>query len=348
MSEARHDRGAGAPPEPMRARTRPAEGRDGSGLRSARGFAWWHDGRALVSEGVARCVPVASVVDALAAIEVEEGPAVPATGPIAHGALPFDPAAMAAAEMIIPRRLWTRDADGSTWLTEISGGPGPSRPAPADPPVVDRGPDGSGVSVRQWEGLVGEALRRIDAGQLDKVVVARQVTMTADRPISPGQVVRRLLAAQPGCYVFAADGFVGATPEMLVERHGEVVRSRPMAGTVGQSDERALSWLSRSGKNRWEHELVVDAVVRCLTRWCAERPVASEPHTEPFADLAHIVTEVTGTLSAPFPSALDLALELHPTPAVAGAPTEAALALISTLEPAPRGRYGGPVGWVDA
>jgi menaquinone-specific isochorismate synthase len=347
----------------MRARTRPAEERDALDLPSAGGFAWWHDGRGLVSDGVARRVPVAAVQDALAAIEVEEGPAVGATGPIAVGALPFDPAAMAAAQMVIPRRLWTRDADGSSWLTEISGGPGPASPGPGDPPPIDHGPadrdqaeEGpadpgpadQSLSSRQWAGLVGEALHRIDAGELDKVVVARQVTMAADRAISPGEVVSRLVAAQPGCYVFAADGFMGATPEMLVERHGEVVRSRPMAGTVGRSDQRALSWLAGSGKNRWEHELVVDAVVACLARWCSEPPVASEPHTEPFADLAHIVTEVKGTLSSPLPSALDLALELHPTPAVAGAPTEAALALISALEPAPRGRYGGPVGWVGA
>lgn len=348
MSRSSPGPGAGVGDGPLRARTRPAEERDGLGLRSARGFAWWRDGRGLVSEGVARRVPVAAVKGALAAIEVEESPPVAAAGPIALGALPFDPAAMAGAEMVIPSRLWTRDANGSTWLTEISGGPGPASPGPGDPGAVEPVPAGTGLSSRQWAGLVGEALRRIDAGELDKVVLARQVTMTADRPISPGEVVSRLVAAQPGCYVFAADGLVGATPEMLVERHGEVVRSRPMAGTVGHSDERALSWLAGSGKNRWEHELVVDAVVRCLARWCGGPPVASEPRTEPFADLAHIVTEVVGTLSSPLPSALDLALELHPTPAVAGAPTGAALALISALEPAPRGRYGGPVGWVDA
>lgn len=356
MSPTGPDHRAGAGHEPLRARTRPAGEREAPGLGSHRGFAWWHGARGLVSDGVARRVPVTAVHDALAAIEVEEGPAVPATGPIALGALPFDPAAMAGAAMVIPRRLWTRGADGSTWLTEITGGPGPGGPTPSDrelpgrrsPSVAGPEPAETGLSPRQWAGLVGEALQRIDAGAIDKVVVARQVTMTADRAIAPGDVVTRLVAAQPGCYVFAADGLVGATPEMLVERHGDTVRSRPMAGTVGRSDKRALSWLAGSGKNRWEHQLVVDAVVKGLARWCGEPPAVSEPHPEPFADLAHIVTEVVGTLAAPFPSALDLALQLHPTPAVAGAPTEAALALISTLEPAPRGRYCGPVGWVGA
>lgn len=315
-----------------------------------KGFVWWHDGRGLVAAGVAGRVPVAGVRDALAAIELEEDPAPPATGPIALGALPFDPAAIGTATMVIPRRVWTRDTEGSTWLTEIAGGPHYLEPkAPAEaPPVVDAGRAREELLPHRWASAVGEVLQRIEAGELDKVVLSRQVTVTADRPISTRDVVSRLIAAHPRCYVFAADGLVGATPEMLVTRQGDRVRSRPMAGTVARSDDRALSWLTGSGKNRWEHELVVDAVVTGLARWCDELPRASEPHAEPFAELAHIVTDVAGRLADPAPTALGLALDLHPTPAVAGAPTEAALALISALEPAPRGRYGGPVGWVDA
>jgi menaquinone-specific isochorismate synthase len=316
-----------------------------------------------VADGVAGRVPVPEVHDALAAIEVDEDSGPPASGPIALGALPFDPAALDTAAMVIPRRLWRRDAGGSTWLTEISGGPdtieppsaGSGTPAgsgapdgPAKPAVVGPGRLKEELSPRQWAGVVGEALDRIEAGDLDKVVLSRQVTVPVDRTISTADVVSRLVAAQPGCYVFAAGGFVGATPEMLVTRQGDTVRSRPMAGTVARNDDRALSWLAGSVKNRWEHELVVDAVVGGLARWCDEPPRASEPHAVPFADLAHIVTDVVGRLSGPAPSALTLALDLHPTPAVAGAPTEAALALISTLEPAPRGCYGGPVGWVGA
>jgi menaquinone-specific isochorismate synthase len=316
-----------------------------------------------VADGVAGRVPVPEVHDALAAIEIEDDSGPPATGPIALGALPFDPTAIGTAAMVIPRRLWTRDAEGSTWLTEISGGPGTTgtplpgrgRPAsrrtlagPARTAAVGAGRVKEELSPRQWAGVVSEALERIDAGDLDKVVLSRQVTVEVDRAISTAGVVSHLIAAQPGCYVFAAGGFVGATPEMLVARRGDAVRSRPMAGTVARNDDRALSWLAGSGKNRWEHELVVDAVVGGLARWCDEPPLASEPHAEPFADLAHIVTDVVGRLSGPAPSALTLALDLHPTPAVAGAPTEAALALISALEPAPRGCYGGPVGWVGA
>jgi len=206
----------------------------------------------------------------------------------------------------------------------------------------------SDMSEDQWACAVGEALEHIKAGQLDKVVLARQVTVTADTELLAGDIVQRLVSAHPSCYVFCTDGFVGASPELLVERRGDMVRSRPMAGTVPRNDEAALEWLEASAKDGREHALVVDAVVTRLTRLCDQPPHVSDPHSEPFAGLAHIVTNVVGRLSSPVPSALDLALELHPTPAVAGTPVGTALELISALEMWPRGRYAGPVGWVDA
>ena len=205
-----------------------------------------------------------------------------------------------------------------------------------------------GASRAEWAHAVGEALARIEAGKLDKVVLARQVRLEADTEFQVGDVVRRLRTDQPGCHVFAAGGFIGATPELLVERRGRVVRSRPMAGTVGGRGDRAVEWLAGSTKNRREHALVVNAVVTTLQELCPEPVQVSKPYAEPFADLAHIVTDIVGTLSAEAPSALELALALHPTPAIAGRPTEDALALIGALEAQSRGRYGGPVGWVGA
>lgn len=351
-------------PVRLEARIRLVEGAIPMVGRSGGGFAWWHGGRGLVAEGVAMRVPVAGVRQALAAIEVDRAervPPAPHTSPVAVGALPFDPAAMSAAEMIIPARYWTRDKEGRTWLTEISGpaspaskGPGagrtsdPGRPRDAPAPGAATVESFRPLPSGWWAGAVGEAISRIDAAELDKVVLARQVMLTAEREVCLDEVVARLVATQPGCYVFAADGFVGATPELLVARRGDRVTSRPMAGTVPRANPGALSWLAGSPKNRWEHNLVVDAVVTGLARWCRPPPQALEPTVEPFADLAHLATEVVGRLCSPPPSALELAVALHPTPAVAGVPVDAALALIAALEEAPRGRYGGPVGWVDA
>ncbi|MGA2037406.1 MAG: isochorismate synthase, partial [Acidimicrobiales bacterium] len=279
----------------------------------------------------------------------------PGTGPVAVGALPFDPAAdpSTPAEMVIPAAVLGRGRDGRTWVTRIHADPWTvscdlerrrshhgEPPEPFDVRAV--------VSRSEWARAVATALEGIAEGKLKKVVLARQVIVSADAEFSIATVVARLRRENPHCYVFAVDGLVGASPELLVERRGELVRSRPMAGTVPLGDEGALQWLATSRKDQWEHTLVVDAVVERLALRCLDRPRVSRADVAAFAELAHFVTSVEGRLVPPPPSALDLALELHPTPAVAGEPTASALELISRLEPRRRGRYGGPVGWVDA
>jgi len=315
---------------------------------TAGGFAWWHHGQGFVTNGVACRVPVRHVQAVLSSIERADDHDTP-RGPIAVGALPFDRAVMHDAELVVPARVWSRDPQGRTWVTDISRDVGDRPPlwpgGDAVPPDFDAW---RGASRAEWAYAVGEALARIEAGKLDKVVLSRQVRLEADTEYRVGDVVRRLRTDQPGCHVFAAGGFVGATPELLVERRGRVVRSRPMAGTVGSRGDRAVEWLAGSAKNKREHALVVEAVVRNLQQMCPEPVQASQPYAEPFADLAHIVTDIVGTLSADAPSALELALALHPTPAIAGTPTEEALALIGALETRSRGRYGGPVGWIGA
>jgi menaquinone-specific isochorismate synthase len=312
-------------------------------------FAWWHHHQGLVTSGVARRVPVRDVHEVLSDIDTSGGCEASAARPVAVGALPFDPLAVPEAELVVPARVWRRDAEGRIWVTQISEtpdaevarGPEPGLlPTPGETP-----PD---TSPTEWARAVGTALERIRAGQLDKVVLARQVTLESDAEFSVTDVVRRLRSEQPACFVFAAGGFVGASPELLVERQATTVRSRPMAGTAEGRGDRAMTWLAQSVKNRWEHSLVVDAVVAGLQPMCSGPVAVSPPRAEPFADLAHIVTDVVGTLGADAPSALQLALVLHPTPAVAGTPTDTALSLIGALEARSRRHYGGPVGWVDA
>jgi isochorismate synthase EntC len=140
---------------------------------------------------------------------------------------------------------------------------------------------------------------------------------------------------------------VGASPELLVARYGDRVVSRPMAGTAVPGDG-ALERLAASPKDAREHRLVVDAILEVLGPRCLEVEAAAEPEVDEFADVAHLATPIHGTLRTPAPDALTLARALHPTPAVAGTPTDAALAAIARLEPHGRGRYAGPVGWVDA
>jgi isochorismate synthase len=145
---------------------------------------------------------------------------------------------------------------------------------------------------------------------------------------------------------------VGASPEVLVRRFGRSVTSVPMAGTVGRADEphdddAAVARLVASPKEAIEHRFVVDAVRETLAARC-DAVRARGPVPVRLATVTHLATTVEATLRDADVTALDLALALHPTPAVGGTPRDAALALLAELEPEPRGCYGGPVGWVDA
>lgn len=349
----------------LRARTRYVD-RDIDALETlpAKGFAWWHDGWGFVADGVLRRVPASRVDEVLADIVVDDDVQAPGTGPVAVGAMPFELAAepSVTAEMVIPAVVTGRGDDGRTWVTHVDADPCAS-PRAFEPSPSRQGekPERFDVRVvmseREWASAVATVLAGISEGSLEKVVLARQVVVSAEADFSLADVVSHLRRENPRCYVFAMDGLVGASPELLVQRRGDAVLSRPMAGTVTFDDDdvdlgadhgRALRWLAASRKNQWEHKLVVDAVVERLASLCLDHPRVSRADVEVFSDLAHIATSVKGNLAQPAPSALRLALELHPTPAVAGEPTGPALELISRLESRRRGRYGGPVGWVDA
>ena len=152
---------------------------------------------------------------------------------------------------------------------------------------------------------------------------------------------------------FAVDGFVGASPELLVSRVGDVVRAQPMAGTTPrtgepEADQRRAGELLSSEKNRQEHQITIDMVHDTLLPWCSFLDAEPEPSVVPAGPVQHLASIVEGRLSHPTPSVLDLVAALHPTPAVGGWPRTEALALIDELEHVDRGRYAGPVGWVDA
>jgi menaquinone-specific isochorismate synthase len=199
-----------------------------------------------------------------------------------------------------------------------------------------------------WRRAVERALAAIDVGDLEKVVLAREVLIEADAAFDAHEIVRRLVASQPGSFVYASEGFVGASPELLVRRTGDVVESRPVAGTTVADSDEALLALAASVKDTREHRYVVDGIVDVLGPRCAELHTDAVPEVAVFGPVAHLATPIRGRLTAPAPSALDLARLLHPTPAVGGTPRRAALDAIRDLEGFDRGRYAGPVGWVDA
>jgi len=306
------------------------------------GFAWLHHRTRLVATGVAARVVPADAEAALVAVDVDDPVRLPGTGAIAVGALPFDPDAPG--ELTIPSRV-LGTLDGRAWITEI-GPASPDAGTGLTPPT--RFTVAATSSREQWRQAVERALDAITRGELEKVVLAREVLVVADTDFDAREILRGLVASQPGSFVYACGGLVGASPELLVRRIGTVVESRPVAGTTVADSDEALLALAASVKDTREHRYVVDGIVDTLGASCASLSVAEIPEVAVFGPVAHLATPIRGELQRPAPSALDLARLLHPTPAVGGTPRSVALDTIRALEGFDRGRYAGPVGWVDA
>ena len=317
-------------------------------------------GRAgFAGRGTADRVPLDRVADTLAAVIADDEVGRPGCGPVAFGALPFVPDEPT--EMVLPALVVGRAEDGTRWATTIAEGEPPD-PLEALERIPSRQPPGPGpasftvASSRQpidWMATVEEATARIKAGDLDKVVLAREVIVTADRPFEVPTVLTRLRQQYPGCFLYSVDGFVGASPELLVSRAGDLVRSQPMAGTAPrrgdpQADAQLAAALLASPVYRHEHEVTIDFVHDTLLGFCSYLDDEPEPSVVPLANVQHLATSVEGRLSHPPASVLELVGALHPTPAVCGRPRQAAQDLIAEIEQLDRGRYAGAVGWVDA
>ncbi len=288
--------------------------------------------------------------------------------PLVAGALPYrgDLPAL----LVVPERAVVTPAvlpeGGSAEELEPPSEPVPGAegwPPPA--PISPRLETGANAIPLRWRpepaaadfaAALAEALRRIGAGELEKVVLARSLA-TANPGIDLAALLGELRRRDPGCWLFAAAAagggvFLGATPETLIRRRGDSVLSLPLAGTAARSadpgeDRRAAEVLLSSLKERHEHRVVVEAVAESLVPHCSELRVDPEPHLSATAAVWHLASAVRGRLRPSAPGSLGLAAALHPTPAVCGTPAASAAALITLLEPWGRGLYAGLVGWMD-
>jgi isochorismate synthase len=226
----------------------------------------------------------------------------------------------------------------------------------------------------EYERGVARALRRMEHGDLTKAVLARSLELTSAESIDVREVLRNLAMADPASYTFAVDlprrgedgtrdsygpqpplerTFLGASPELLVSRRGNEVRSNPMAGSRPRStdpdeDKRRAAELAASEKDHREHAVVVEAVAEALRPFCTELHVPQAPTVVSTNAMWHLATEITGELRDGSTTSLHLADALHPTPAVCGTPIDRAREVIAETEPFERGYYAGMVGWCDA
>jgi menaquinone-specific isochorismate synthase len=289
--------------------------------------------------------------------EVHDDVVEPGTGPVAFGTFAFadEPGDSV---LVVPRVLVGRRGDVA-WLTTFADETAPVLPPDlsiADLPAAPMGvsfADGA-LNGEDWMSTVADAVARISRGDLEKVVLARDLLATADEPIDVRWPLRRLTEQYPMCWTFHVDGMFGATPEMLVRRERGLVTSRVLAGTIRRTgdDERDLALaatLARSSKDLEEHEYAVRSVADALDPHCSSMNVPEAPFVLHLPNVMHLATDVAGVVhDAATVSSLQLAESLHPSAAVGGTPTPVATDLIAEIEGMDRGRYAGPVGWMDA
>ena len=286
------------------------------------------------------------------ATDVDDEVRLPGTGLVGFGAFAFDESSAAPSTLIVPSTIIGRRA-GRYWMTRISR-------ADADGPAVGSTPYGPQWSATLGPGRMdpaahGEAVRavldRIAAGEAEKVVVARDITGTIPGGADLRRLVRALALGYPDTWTFAVDGMIGASPETLVTVFGGTVTARVLAGTVARGadadEDTALSVdLATSRKNTGEHAFAVTSVLDSLRPFTSQLSAPEAPSLLRLPNLWHLATDVTGTLSNGA-TALNLVTALHPTAAVGGTPRDAAMRIIREVEPFDRGRYAGPVGWID-
>ena len=284
--------------------------------------------------------------------EVRDDVVEPGTGLVSFGSFAFadEPGDSV---LVVPQVIVGRRGDVA-WLTTV--GDVDVVPVPAEPPSAPAAvsfADGA-LNGEQWMSVVADAVARISRGDLEKVVLARDLIATTSEPVDVRWPLARLTEQYPMCWTFHVDGMFGATPEMLVRRERGLVTSRVLAGTIRRTgdDDRDLALaatLARSSKDLEEHEYAVRSVADALEPHCSSMNVPEAPFVLHLPNVMHLATDVAGVVhDAATVSSLQLAEALHPSAAVGGTPTPVATKLIDEIEGMARDRYAGPVGWMDA
>jgi menaquinone-specific isochorismate synthase len=275
------------------------------------------------------------------------------TGPVLFTSFSFD--RNEESVLVIPKVIVGQKGSQS-WITWIGDTPQPV--LPESPVQHSQGTftfgDGS-INTSAWKERVAEAIKRVGSSKVDKVVLARDLVAESTTRIETAPILKKLAAEYPSTWTFAVDGLVGATPELLLRLSRGMVTSRVLAGTIPKTgnDEKDLALaasLARSSKDLEEHEYAVRSVADALEPFCSSTNVPESPFVLHLANVMHLATDVTGALieSKQRVDAFSLLQSLHPSAAVCGTPRNIAFDIITEIEGMNRGRYAGPVGWIDA
>ena len=332
---------------------------DLTSFASSDGMLFVRNGIGFATRGVAARVASHEARTFLANIQIDDSVKAPGSGPVLIGAIPFD--SQQPHDFVLPKMLICKSDDGRCWVTTIQDTEldksemtdSDFSPLHAPSATSSSYTVTPGVDVETYLQAVTAARDAVRSGSITKAVIARDVFVASSQPIDIHSVLLRLRNTFGSSYQFSVDGFVGASPELLVSiLHGEV-SSHPLAGTAPRTgdpttdDQLAASLLS-SSKNQIEHRIVIDAVHDTLLPWCSYLDWEPEASVVAVANVQHLGTHMSGRLSEPFLHVLDAVYALSPTPALGGHPRDKALKLIADVEGMSRGRYGGAVGWFDS
>jgi menaquinone-specific isochorismate synthase len=329
-------------------------------IRHGDGLVGWGEAARLTATGARRFQQLATAwQDLIEKAEITDQVNLPGSGLVAFGSIAFADSSETESVLIIPK-VTIGSRDGRYWMTRIDGAeiPGSAgNPFDAYEPagaVVDQGVQllTGTQTLAGFEQSVEDALKAIEAGTVEKVVLARDLEARIPDGFDLRGPLRKLAERYPSCWVYSVDGCFGASPELLVRVSHKQVSARVLAGTAGRGTDPAVDQaigeaLANSHKNLAEHTFAVDSMVRALEPFCDHVDADQTPFAMPLPNVWHLASDVHGVLKGNS-SVLDLAAAIHPTAAVAGTPREASLELIEELEPFDRGRYAGPVGWIGA
>jgi menaquinone-specific isochorismate synthase len=319
--------------------------------RRGEGIAGIGEALRLEFSGPNRMTDAAAAWKRVAASAIVSDPlALPGTGLVAFGAFTFSDTSRATSVLIVPNIVLGR-RNGVSWITRINS----DSPLPAATPVGDEYRitlrPGS-LSAEGYTAAVRTAVDRINRGDLSKAVLARDLVGRLPAGADLRLITAELSLGYPDCWTFAVDGLIGSSPETLIRADRGTVSARVLAGSRARgadalSDQDAAVALATSTKDQDEHQYALQSLLTSLRPHSRNVTTSELPFTLKLPNLWHLASDVEAELTDGSTS-LDLIAVLHPTAAVAGTPTPAALALINELEPFDRGRYAGPVGWVGA
>ena len=317
------------------------------------GLIGWGEALRLEATGPNRILDLEALwQDVVAQAEVTDEVNLSGSGLVSFGSIAFSDISQTTSVLVVPQVVIGKNQD-SIWLTTINidetdGLKLISLESTFSPASFEPGQ----ITTEQYKLNVDRALGEISLGQIEKVVLARDLVASAQNDFNINPALRKLEKKFDSCYIYSVAGLFGASPELLVKVYHSEFSARVLAGTAGRGtdpgvDQAIGAALNDSPKNRAEHKFAIDSLTSALEQFTSEIQVDAEPFSIALPNLWHLASNVKAALNSNS-SSLQVVNALHPSAAVAGTPRDKALEAIEEIENIDRGRYAGPVGWLGA